>query len=53
MANYKATRDGFIVGKHYKKGDAVPLTANQAKYLSAPYGNDVVLDKPKPADKAK
>lgn len=52
---YKATRDGFIVGKHYAKGDPVPLTEAQAKYLSAPYGDDVVLDKPaaKPAAKDK
>lgn len=46
---YKAARDGFIIGKHYAEGDAVPLTETQAKYLSAPYGDDVVLDKPKAA----
>lgn len=48
MTTYKAARDGFIIGKHYAKGDVVPLTAKQAKYLTSPYGDDVVIDKPKP-----
>ena len=51
LPTYKAARDGFIIGTHYAKDQPVPLSAQQAKYLSAPYGDDVVLDAPKSADK--
>ena len=50
---FKATRDGFILGTHYAKDAPVPLTEAQAKYLSAPYGDDVVLDEPKAVAPAK
>lgn len=51
MATYKALKSGFIIGKYYDEGAAVPLTAMQAKYLSAPYGNDVQAVDPKGEDK--
>lgn len=43
---YKAASDGFIIGMHYAKGDTVPLTELQAKYLTGHYGNAVYIDKP-------
>ena len=46
---YTANSDGFILGKHYAKGAPVPLSAAQAKYLVAPYGNTVSVARPKPA----
>ena len=50
MAEYKATRDGFILGNHFKKGAKVPLTEAQAKYMAAPYGDDVEVVEPANAD---
>ena len=32
LEDYTAVDDGFILGMHYKKGELVRLTAQQAKY---------------------
>lgn len=53
---YRASADSFIIGNHFKKGAIVPISAEQAKYLVAPYGDAVYVDEPKepaPATPAK
>lgn len=44
---YYAVRDGFVLGAFYAKGAQVPLTQEQAKYLTAPLGDDVTSVAPR------
>ena len=57
LQDYKVTEDGFVQGDYYKKGDKIPMTPAQAKYLTAPHGDKLVpVGKPKtskPAAEAK
>lgn len=48
---YAAKADGFIIGTFYRRGEPVALTADQAKYLTPPYGDAVGAVEPQKPDK--
>jgi hypothetical protein len=39
--SYVAASDAFILGTHYTAGDPVEVTQAQAKYLTAPLGDQL------------
>lgn len=44
MTAYKATRDGFIGNVWRKKGERVEMSEREAKYLTAPLGDNLIPD---------
>ncbi|MBU2533327.1 MAG: hypothetical protein KKB37_11340 [Alphaproteobacteria bacterium] len=36
---FTAAKSGFILGTWYENGDAVPVSASQARYLVPPFGD--------------
>lgn len=49
--DYMVKQGRFILGKWRAEGEIVALSAQQAKYLAPPYGNEIEpADAPAPAD---